>query len=569
MNRHRTSLFALALCTAACAGTPRTSTRAAPRRVVLSIVGTNDLHGRVGMLPWLGGHVANLRRARARDGAVLLLDGGDMFQGTLESNLNEGAAVVRAYNALGYDAAAVGNHEFDYGPEGDDHGADADPQGALRARAREARFPLLTANIVDGAGAALPWENVRADVVREFAGVRVGIIGLSTEATARATLMTNLRGLAVRPLAETLHARVAAVRAQGAAAVVVVAHAGGQCRRFDDPADLSSCDADDEVFRLARALAPGEVDVIVAGHTHLGVAHVVNGVAVIESYANGRAFGRVDLTVELPSMRVVDRRVHAPRELCGARGLGRDEPDPSDCAPEPYEGAAVTADPDVAAAIAPAVEAARSVRARPVGLRVETPVRGRYRDESALTNLVADVMRAALPNTDGALMNAGGVRVDLPAGALDYGTLYGVIPFDNRLVPVRVRGAALREVLTRNAGGDSGTLALSGLRVTATCEGGALALRLLRADGRPVADDEVLTLATNDYLARGTLARHTDAPLTDEAVAAAPPLRDALLPQLAALGTLRGEDPRWYDPAHPRMALPSARPVRCPAATRP
>ena len=81
----------------------------------LSIVGTNDLHGGIlprdgrGGLALLGGYLKNLREARARDGgAVLLIDAGDMFQGTLESNVTEGASVVAAYNALGYTAAAIG-----------------------------------------------------------------------------------------------------------------------------------------------------------------------------------------------------------------------------------------------------------------------------------------------------------------------------------------------------------------------------------------------------------------------------------------------------------------------------
>ena len=99
---------------------------AAPATVAtLSIVGTNDLHGGIlprdgrGGLALLGGYLKNLREARARDGgAVLLIDAGDMFQGTLESNVTEGASVVAAYNALGYTAAAIGNHEFDFGPVG-------------------------------------------------------------------------------------------------------------------------------------------------------------------------------------------------------------------------------------------------------------------------------------------------------------------------------------------------------------------------------------------------------------------------------------------------------------------
>src|SRR4051794_10238753 len=73
----------------------------------ITIIGTNDLHGAIDRLPIFGGFVANARQAREADGgAVLLLDAGDMFQGTLESNLAEGADVVRAYNQLGYTAVA-------------------------------------------------------------------------------------------------------------------------------------------------------------------------------------------------------------------------------------------------------------------------------------------------------------------------------------------------------------------------------------------------------------------------------------------------------------------------------
>src|SRR5882762_2488416 len=88
----------------------------APRHAVtLSIVGTNDLHGALERLPLLAGFIANVRAARAADGGgVIVVDGGDMFQGTLESNLTEGADVVAAYNRIGYAAVAIGNHEFDY-----------------------------------------------------------------------------------------------------------------------------------------------------------------------------------------------------------------------------------------------------------------------------------------------------------------------------------------------------------------------------------------------------------------------------------------------------------------------
>ena len=91
--------------------------RQAPDTAILSIIGTNDVHGALARLPVLAGFVNNLRAARARDGgAVVVIDAGDMFQGTIESNSNEGAALIDAYNAIGYTAATVGNHEFDFGP---------------------------------------------------------------------------------------------------------------------------------------------------------------------------------------------------------------------------------------------------------------------------------------------------------------------------------------------------------------------------------------------------------------------------------------------------------------------
>src|SRR4029079_19293079 len=129
--------------------------------ITISVVATSDLHGAVlprgarGGGELFGGYLRNLRAARMRDGGgVLLVDSGDMFQGTLESNLNEGAAVVRAYNALGYAAGGIGNHECDYGPVGADETPQKpgeDPRGALKARAASARFPFLAANTIDNA----------------------------------------------------------------------------------------------------------------------------------------------------------------------------------------------------------------------------------------------------------------------------------------------------------------------------------------------------------------------------------------------------------------------------------
>src|SRR5260370_23959599 len=113
--------------------------KAAPIR--LTIVGTNDLHGWIGGLPTFAGYLSILRADNP--GGTLLLDAGDLFQGTLASNLTEGQVVVDVFNALGYQAASLGNHEFDYGPVGPVSVANApglDPFGALKERMKQAHF---------------------------------------------------------------------------------------------------------------------------------------------------------------------------------------------------------------------------------------------------------------------------------------------------------------------------------------------------------------------------------------------------------------------------------------------
>jgi 5'-nucleotidase len=132
-----------------------------PRHVTLSIVATTDLHGFAferenrGGLALLGGYVRNLRVARAADGgALLLIDAGDTYQGGIESNLSEGAVVVDAYNAMGYTAAAIGNHEFDFGAvdvDGRRRSPGDDPRGALKVITARATYPMLAANLIDDA----------------------------------------------------------------------------------------------------------------------------------------------------------------------------------------------------------------------------------------------------------------------------------------------------------------------------------------------------------------------------------------------------------------------------------
>jgi len=577
-------LFAL-LSLAACAGSTARLPPPAPAAgtLTLSIVGTNDLHGGIlprgdrGGLALLGGYVTNLRAARARDGgAALLIDAGDMFQGTLESNLNEGAIVVAAYNALGYAVTTIGNHDFDFGPLGapaTPQQQSDDPRGALKARAAEAGFPFLAANLIDETtNRPVAWPNVKPTTIVTAAGVRVGIVGVMTARALSQTIAANTIGLHVAPLVDTIAAAARELRADGAAIVIVTAHAGGRCTSFANPTDLSSCEPVEEIMQVAQALPRGLVDVIVGGHAHSGMAHMVSGIAIIESFQVGRTFGRVDLVVDRASGRVVERRLFPPRDLCA-----RVDPGTTRCDPEgssasrvgaEYEGAPVRPDRTIENTIAPAVQAALAQKRMPLGVMLSTPVRraaAAATGDSPLGNLFVDSYRSGVAGADVSINNtSGGLRADLPAGPLTYGSVFEVMPFDNRLVAFHLTGAELRQVLSNQLLRSTALVGISGVRVRATCDRDTLNVTMLRPNGSQVADSERLLVTTSDFLATGgdgifVPVTPPDGLSVEQDVGL---VRDIVVEALRKRGGTLNER-QLVDGGSPRWMLPSRPPVAC------
>lgn len=560
--------------------------------VTLVFLATSDVHGHVepervrlalgrgreaeverGGLTLLGGYLAIARQAYP--GRVVLLDAGDMMQGTMVSNLGEGQAVVRAMNALGYAAAAVGNHEFDFGPLGPRdvaRSADEDPRGALKARAGEARFPWLTANVVDGSGA--PPAPLRRFALLQVAGIVIGVVGGTSEDTPRTTRIQNLEGLRVLPLAPAIAAAAAEARRAGATVVVAVVHEGGECHRLDAPDDPASCRADSEVFKLARALPAGTLDALFAGHTHQAVAARVAGVPVVQAWSEARGFSRIDLTIDRPSGRVVEGGavIHPPTEVCSAVAGASSSCDPRRArgralAPARYLGVEVRPDPAVVAAIAPDVARVAELAARPVGVTLGAPLTRSYRQESALGDLAADALRAGAA-ADVGLTNGGGLRADLPAGPLVEGALFRAFPFDNRLAVLHLPGAALRRLVGQNLAGDRGILSVSGIEVTAGCQGAELRLSIADAEGRPLDDARVYRVATSDFLAHGGDDFGALGPLllpSGPETGPEPPLmRELVARELRRRGPRLAGDREVLDPARPRLRLARPRPLRCP-----
>jgi 2',3'-cyclic-nucleotide 2'-phosphodiesterase (5'-nucleotidase family) len=446
------------------------------------VLAINDFHGALEPRPDAPGVLrggaaplaAAVARARAECAAPecvsVLLDGGDEFQGTPASNLVYGRNVARLFGLLGVDAAALGNHDLDWGRD------------TLRARAREVPYRVLAANARTAAGAPIP--GTADDTLIARGALRVGVVGLASPETPTLTRAANTRGLVFGPMAPAFDARARALRARGAHVVLAVAHSGAFCDRRPDSASaaVSPGGCAGQIVDFANAAAE-RVDAVVSGHTHSRVATRVRGAPVVQARLSGRALGVVDL--------VLDPATGAPL------------PDSTRVEVREVSGAGDDAPPAVRALVREAVAAVAGRVDRPVAAVAEAMPK-EPDEQYALGNLIADAQRWA-GRGDVAVMNNGGIRAGLRAGTATYGTLYEIQPFGNTLSRVTVRGRDLRQYLERLVDRERPRVHVSGLTIDydPARPAGARIAAVRMTDGRPLDDARLYAVILNDFLVTG------------------------------------------------------------------
>jgi len=514
--------------------------------IELVIVATNDVHGYIlprkltlaideegkirypagiGGVEWLAGYLDILRRQNP--GRVLLLDGGDMFQGTMISNKSEGATVIAAMNYLGYAAAAVGNHEFDFGPVGE--GSEGDPYGALKALGPPADFPLLAANLIDRkTDKLIDWEGFAPTVMVEVGGIKVGIVGGPTDTTPTYSKKRVGEGLEFRPLVEIVKEHAPKLRAQGAQIVIGLLHAGGVCEEIDDPNDISSCDPNEELFQIAKALEPGTVDLLIGGHTHHIVRHIVNGIPLMESGGTGKLFGMATLKFSKKAGKVVSVDLSKPVGICHHRFEGTESCVYLDELPSPkklpamFLGEEVARVDFLASLLSPAQKVMLAEAQEELGA---TAVRELYRenetDDRPMGLLITHIMLDKYPTADIALFNGSGIRSSLHTGPVTREAVFQVLPFDSTPAFMHLKGRDLKDLLRLITSGAHGMPVLRGLRlhvdrkldecIKEDWNGNGekekwernLLLSATLEDGTPLEDEKTYTIVTTSYLAGG------------------------------------------------------------------
>jgi len=389
----------------------------------LRIIHTNDHHARIE--PVTGGtppapiHGGVSRRKtlidaiRDEGGNQILLDAGDVFQGTLWFTQYQGLADLEFYNAMGYEAQAIGNHEFDKGP------------GPLADYIKRANFPVLSANITADASTGIaglfkPW------IIKEIDGQKIGIFGLTTEETP--AIASPGPGVTFTNYIEAARKAVADLKAQGVNKIIALTHIG---ITFDR--------------ELARQV--DGIQVIIGGHSHTPMGPQVTPpdpsrpypeviaspsgkpVVMATDWEWGRWLG--DLTVGFDANGDITTVVAAqPTEV-----LPSIEPD------QGFEDR-------IKVLVAPLL----GLRTKVVG-EAAVALNGNRADvrtkETNFGNLIADAMleKGRSAGAQVALMNGGGIRTSVDAGTITLGELLDVQPFSNQLSLVTLTGAQLKEAL--------------------------------------------------------------------------------------------------------------------------
>jgi 5'-nucleotidase len=600
------------------------------------ILGTNDIHGALAPEKLKtrdpspieyekGGAVyfaTQLRLLRNQYGGHLLfLDAGDQFQGSIDSNLEEGRPMVKFFNELGLTAAAIGNHEFDFGPSGSQGSYDPktatgqDLRSTLKERISEARYPYLAANVVDKRTGEFPGiPGTKKSIIVSAGRLRVGIIGLTTVDTPTSSRPEFSKGLEFKDLAKTTLEEAKRLRSDGAHIVVVVSHAGvvcdipvapdraGKTGLVKSEADFQTgCESNHEIPQLLRALPKGTVDAVVSGHLHTLVHHWIEGVPVIQAGTRNNYFNLAYLTYDWSQNRLVPEktRIEGPIPICPK--IFKNQKNCNGDARAPPEGRGKLVDarfrkseivPDSAmeAILRPTFERTEAKKQEVVA-QARRPIPHLKTEESPLGNVVADALRESL-RTDIGLMNVGGIRSDWEAGPIRYVDVFRALPFDNYLAKVVLSGKELRRLVRITHAGSRGFYSTSGLRVrvvrreeepfSSDLDGDRKIspweldrlINVTLADGTPIEDSKMYSVATIDFLLSGgdslgwffsQVAKDRQTPI------AGPVLRESVIDYIRARSTreggLNGDNHPVIDSAKPRLELAS-RPAKASSGKR-
>jgi 2',3'-cyclic-nucleotide 2'-phosphodiesterase/3'-nucleotidase len=448
--------------------------------VCISILHTTDLHGHI--LPTIdydgtadrGGLArctTQIRRWRRQNPNSILIDIGDVYQGTDVSLRNKGELMIDLFNHLKYDAWVIGNHEFDWGV------------AAFTNVLQKSAMPALGANTtLDGelAGSSSdsqnPFAKIQPFIVRDVAGIKVAIIGITTPGMTFWLPREFTVGIDFQHPVESVRRAIAKAKSEGADAIVLTGHMGLKPRTGGD-------DFANTVMALTSEFPA--VAAFMAGHTHQAIPNrLTNGVLFTQADHFGIHVGRVDLLFDRGSKKLLRRE--AICELMDSR-----------------------LDPDqvVLSRAASQLAESEAALAQPIGELAETlHARGRRGQPSEIEKLIGAAITEALAErsimVEAVMHGVFDQNAKLAAGRITINDIWNIIPYENFIVTAALSPEEIKTVMEEMYASHE-TRSLLGIAVK--IEGGGPNRRIISRtfpNGRVLERDKKYLIAVNSFDAR-------------------------------------------------------------------
>jgi 5'-nucleotidase/UDP-sugar diphosphatase len=445
--------------------------------IVVTLIFTNDMESayepvpawwrddieRIGGIAELTTLIKNIRRDEPN---VFLFDSGDIFTGAL-SRLTDGALMFEFMITMGYDAMAIGNHEFDYG------------EAILEWQKNRAPFPVLGSNLTYK-GTTHPF--AQSHTIIERGGIRIGVIGiLGQDAASTAVAPKHIDELDVANPAQAVQRSVDELR-EDVDLIVLLTHQGHTApMQTDAEADPRLARDIDKDIALAGAVEG--IDVLFGGHADAGTWEpVVNpdtGTLIMQTFGQATYLGYLQLTLNAATRKI---KAYDGRLL-------------------PVDSDNLPPDPVIEGKMA-AYRAAFPEITEVVG-RTEARLNRRYFDESDLGNLLADIC-VDMTGADIGMMHPGGIRKDFPKGDIEIADVLDTNPFVDPMVVVEVTGTQLRDALEQSFTHLRGLMQVSQLQVVYdTSKPERQRLVSAKHDGKEISDDAVFEVCMSGIISRG------------------------------------------------------------------
>lgn len=439
----------------------------------VDILSFNDFHGslkadtpntkkayNVGAVKFAG-EIAKYKKSNPD---TIVVSAGDIYQGSAMSNLKYGAPVSDMLKVLGVQASAVGNHEFDWGLD------------FISQWSKDGNFDFLASNIYSkNTGKPVTWAQPYKVISK--GGLKIGLIGIATPETAVKTKPENVKSLEFRdPVASANEWAKYLKETEKVDVVIALTHLG----TFQDK---TTKDITGEGADFAKNVK--NVDAVITAHSHQLVNGTVNKIPVVQAYSNGRALADLSIMMDVDG------------KFIGVKSA----------VSELYKKTDLAEDATVKAIYDKYDKDLALILNEVVGITDKELTHDRSQaGVSTLGQWVSDAMKAKA-GTQIAITNGGGIRISsLAKGDITMGKMYELMPFDNTLVKMELKGSDLKRVLENGIGNTNiGWVQFTGVKVyyDINAELGSRITAMYLADGTKVDMDKYYTVVTNDFMSTG------------------------------------------------------------------